>query len=240
MATPLEDVLKGSTEEPKAEETPVEEPKEEPKGEPEPVEEPKAETPPAEPTKEVPLAALLDERDKRKSLQQQLEEKEKLLAEKEKDAIDFYADPDKAMSDLREQITNEIRTEYKRDLIAYSIENANARHDDYKEAFDAFQEAAKDNPALAEIAAGERDPGEYIYKTGKNFRQLDDAGGDVDALRERIRLEEREKILAELKDKDAKLKDVPQPITDETSASAPRDKVEGGPTPLESILRRNR
>lgn len=248
MATALEDAFNGKPVEPveepaeeiKAEE-PVEEP-EEPKGEekpeseePEKVEEPEAEPPAAKVTKEVPLPALLDERDKRKAAEARAKDLEKRLEEK-KESPNFWDDPEKAVADVRESLEAEFDKKLTEKMFRFSIKTASHRHNDYQEAFDAFKQAAEDNPALANMAADSDDPGDEIYRIGKNFLQLEQSGGDIEAMREKIRAEERDKILAELKAKEDKLSSVPQAITDTQSAAAPRDKVEGGATPLGNIL----
>ena len=251
MSTPLSQIVGSDPkgEEPKAE-TPVEDPKpetvEEPKEEPkaeEPKEEPKAEEPketPAEPPsatdKQVPLAALLDERDKRKNFQKQLEERDAELQELTKEKTDFWEAPEAAINEAVSTAVNKTEQRLMGRFMNLSIRNAYSRHDDYEQAFDAFRTAAEENPALAEQAAADDDPGEYMYKVGNNFRQLDQAGGDVDALREQIYREVKAELLKEMDNKP----DVPTPITEEPSASSPREKVEGGPTPLTSILKHNR
>lgn len=248
MATSLADALKGVISEPEVTEPDtaeapevVEDSKgEEPEVETEAVEaaeEPKqeAEPPTAKPTKEVPLPALLDERDKRKKAETELEALRQQIEEK-KEAPNFWDDPEKAIAKEVQSLEAKFEHKLQERMLRYSIKSAAGRHDDYNDAFEAFKEAAAENPSLSNMAADSDDPGDEIYRIGKNFLQLDQAGGDVEAMRESIRAEERQKILAELKAKEEKHANVPQSITDETSASAPREKVEGGPTPLTSIL----
>lgn len=246
----LDDIFEGKeTEEPVVET--VEEPTEE--AQPEAVEAPEvedeieetveaeveAEVVTAEPTtaeevRTVPLAGLLDERDKRKQAEEKLRQ---LEAEKEKP--DFWADPETAMKTMRDELATEFNQKFTNGLLAYSMQSASYRHDDYESMKQAFTDAVQDNPALAQQAVESADPGEYIYNTGKQFSQLNAVGGDITALEERIRNEVRAEYEARNKAKVDKLKNVPQSLTDETSAMQPREKVEGGVEPLESILKFN-
>ena len=242
MATSLEDALKGQLA-PKGED-PVQEPKEEPpveesqeESQEELKEEPQEEAAPpaAQESKQVPLAAVLDERGKR----QAAEDKAKALEERLKElettpTTDFWEAPEERLKEIETTLRQEFDQKFQSGLLAYSMQSASYRHDDYEDALAAFKKAAGDNPALADQVFSTGDPGEYIYSTGKQFLQLEEVGGDINSLREKIRNEERAKLLKELKANP--LQDVPSAITDETNASAPSEKPEAGPTPLSKIF----
>lgn len=244
----LEDVLSGEaivepvieeveTEEPEVVEEPTEEVVEEPveaKGVEEEVEPPATET-----VKQVPLAAMLDERDKRKELQARLEALELDRASQQKEKVDFWENPEAAIDAKVQERYGVLEQKMTNAILSQSMQNARYYHDDFDAAKDAFAEAATQNPALADMALKSEMPGEYIYNTGKQFMELDSVGGDVSALRDRIRNEERAKLMEEMKSKGDALKDIPVPLTDETSATAPRSKVEGGDESLDSILHIN-
>lgn len=259
--TPLEDVLAGKevveqetpeaeAEEQKPEEAEVVEESEseaaentdEPTGVTE--EEPQKDEPPSsKESKEVPLVALLDERDKRKQLQAEIEELRKAQEKEEQKSVDFWENPQAALDQIEskyEEKVESLKQEYLATRLADSITSASYRHKDYDQYREAFAKAAEQNNALVDQALQSGDPGEYIYNTGRQFAQLDSAGGDIDSLREQIRQE----LMAEMAHKDEskkqKLAAVPTPITDETSASTPQEKVEGGPTPLDNIFNYNR
>lgn len=207
---------------------------------PEPKGEEEATPPVAEDVKTVPLAAVLDERDKRKELQRQIDELRSQQDKEKAEKVDFWENPEAAVQVKVDEVKSELNQKFTSNYIALSMQYSKSFHEDFDSAKDAFAKAAEENPALADMALQSEMPGEYIYSTGKQFMELDSVGGDVNALREQIRNEERAKLLEELKSKEGKLKDVPTPLTDETSAAAPREKVEGGPTPLTSILTTNR
>jgi hypothetical protein len=248
----LEEVLSGEAvvEPEETEETPTEEKPEEaeaPEEEvPETTDEPveptgveETEPPSVETTDKVPLAAMLDERDKRKQLQAELEKLKAAQEEAQKEKVDFWENPEAAVDAKVNEKVTKLEQQFTNGYIALSMQYSKAFHEDFDEAKDAFAKAAKENTALADMALQSEMPGEYIYNTGKQFLELDAVGGDVNALRESIRAEERAKIMAELKEKESKLAEIPTPLTDETSASAPREKVQSGPTPLENIIRSN-
>lgn len=227
------------TDEPVAEpesDTAVEETADEPTGDVEPETEP----PSVETTKEVPLAAMLDERDKRKALQAELD---RMKAEQEKateDKVDFWENPEAAINSVKEGLRGEFQQQLVAGRLELSMQIAKTYHDDYDTQLESFKTAAQENPALVDQALQSDHPGEYIYSVGKQFADLDSMGGDLNAMRETIRNEERAKLMAEMKGKEDKLSSVPQPITDEPSAAPPRQKAESGMEPLENILQHNR
>ena len=231
--TPTEETETPQPEEVEAVEDETEEVTEEP-AEPEGVEQ--VEPPSA--TKEVPLAAMLDERDKRKALQAELEALKAAQAEKS-EKPDFWENPEAAIDAKVNVKVSELQQQFTNGYLSLSMAMSSKFHDDFDVAKEAFARAAEENPTLAQMAVQSEMPGEYIYNTGKQFMELDAVGGDVNSLREKIRAEERAKLMEELKSKESKLSAVPTPITDETSAMAPREKVEGGPESLESILPNN-
>lgn len=211
----------------------------EPKGDTESKDE-EATPPVAEDVKTVPLAAVLDERDKRKELQRQIDELKSQQDKEKAEKVDFWENPEAAVQVKVDEVKSELNQKFTSNYLALSMQYSKSFHEDFDSAKDAFAKAAEENPALADMALQSEMPGEYIYSTGKQFMELDAVGGDVNALRDQIRNEERAKLLEELKSKEDKLKDVPVPLTDETSATAPREKVQGGATPLDSILTTNR
>lgn len=237
----LEDVLNEEVVEPVEEvteevETPDETVSEEETTEPEGVEE--GEPPAPETSKEVPLAAMLDERDKRKALQAEVESLKAQQNKAEEEKVDFWENPEGAVQKMINTTRDELNQQYSSGYIALSMQYSKTFHDDFDDAKEAFVKAAEENPLLADQALQSEMPGEYIYKTGREFLELSKYG-DVETMREKIRLEEREKLMTELSKKEDKLKAVPTPLTDETSATAPREKVEGGQTPLGNIFRHN-
>ena len=272
MGQPLEDILAGKEPEAQAEETVVEQKEEaqapeeekpqedaapeekadeatEDTSEPEGVSEPEkaeAEPPAAKESKEVPLAALLDERDKRKELQSELEQLKKAQEEakqNQEDLPDFWENPQAHLEVIERKFEEKIQQkeqELNARLLQSSMVSAAYRHKDFDQYREAFAQAAEQNNALVDQALMSPDPGEYIYETGRQFAQFDEVGGDIDSLRAKIRAEIMQELAEKDESKKTKLAAVPTPITDETNASAPQEKVEGGPTPLDNIFSKNR
>ncbi len=196
--------------------------------------------PAAEDVKKVPLAAVLDERDKRKELQKQVEQLEAEKAETEKEKVDFWENPEGAVQSAIKTEVDKLNAQRQSDYLSISMQMSRKFHDDFDQALESFSKAAEENPALADMALQADMPGEYIYETGIQFKQLNEMGGDLNAMRDQMRREIREEVLAEIKQKEDKIDEVPEALTDEPSATPPREKVEGGETPLENIFQHNR
>lgn len=258
MAT-LENILEGKeevVEQPVEEEKPVEEVTEEPATgeeekateETEEVEEVEEVTPPVteEKSKEVPIQAMLDERDKRKEAQlraEALQAEIDKLKETNQEKPDFWENPDAALQALRnEVIEKEIKPLQDQMTSAYidlsrQMTRSFVGDAEYDAAEKAFADAAKQNPLLVQQALESGNPGKYMYDTGKQFNAIDSAGGDLDSLKAQWRQEWEAEQKSKLEKKDSKLKSVPESLTETPSAHVPGEKVEGGPTPLENILR---
>lgn len=195
-------------------------------------------TEPPSVTKEVPLTALLDERDKRKQLQAEIEAMRKANEEK-KESPDFWENPQQAVESMLNSKVEELNAKYTNGYLSLSMQYSKAFHNDFDDAKQAFIRAAEQNPALADAALKAEMPGEFIYKAGKEYLMLDQAGGDLESAIERAKREAVEEYIAKNKPK-SKVAAIPKALTEETSASAPREKVEGGETPLENIFVHNR
>ena len=162
-------------------------------------EKPTSEAPPAPPQedKHVPFAALLDERDKRKSLEAELAEMRKWREEqerkaKEAKAPDPYDDPQgwarHQQVEVQQALFNErlntselvARSQYGDDLVS--------------EAQKAFVEAAQRDPTLGAKLMQEANPYGFVVNWHKRNRFLSEIGDDPEKWREA----ERERIRAEL------------------------------------------
>jgi len=194
-------------------------------------------TPPA--TKEdIPLTVYLDEREKRKKLQDEIEAMRKANEEK-KESPDFWENPQEAVKTMLDSEVKALREEYVQTRLKDSMNTSRYFHADFDAAKEAFVKAAEQNPALVDAAYRNEMPGEFIYKAGKEYLMLDQAGGDLESAIERAKREAVEEYIAKNKPK-SKVAAIPKALTEETSASAPREKVEGGETPLENIFVHNR
>jgi hypothetical protein len=137
----------------------------------------------------------LDERRKRQELERRYAELEaKVKAPEGKDeSVDFFADPDRALG----QVKNEIRSELANAKLEISQELMRERFEDYDELESEFVDLAKDNPVLLKQLSEAKNPAKFAYETAQKARKASELD-NVDTYREKIRAEEREKIRAEL------------------------------------------
>lgn len=192
------------------------------------------------------FATVADERRKRQALEQRIAELQKTPAPaagaQPADKKGFWDDPEKALAESHAKTLSEAQ----QTRIQSKLETSEmlARHR-YKDAgdFDAnvqvFAELIQQTPGLAQQWLAAADPAEYAYRTGKNHRELREAGG-LDAMREKIAKEERVKVEAEIKAKAEKERAeraaIPPSLSDVRGATAQHRPVFAGPTPMTEIL----
>lgn len=188
--------LEGKVEEPIA--TPEVTPEPAPQGEP-------AATP-AAPTEDrgyIPIAAVLDEREKRQKAEREAEELRRWKAEQEAKQSspppDFFTDPDQRLSYERQQFAQELWNEK---LNTSELIARQAFGDDVVEAAQkAFAAAAAQNPALAMDLRRHVHPYKFVVDWHKRERFLSEVGPDPDAWSQKREAELRAKIEAELREK---------------------------------------
>lgn len=166
-------------------------PEPEPKGEPEPAAPPAAQP---EESKHVPLTALLDERDKRKAKEQELEELRRQLAQFQKPAPkpDFYADPDAALAAAQAaaiQATINTKLELSQHMAIKDF-----GEETVKEAY-AFFDA---NPHLSQGLRDHPSPYHEAVKIYKRHKALQEIGEDPEAYKARLREEVRAEFEAKI------------------------------------------
>lgn len=259
----LEDVLKGNVEETKepeveakeekpeqeaAAETPEKKP-EEPTQEGEAVSDeepaPKGEEKAAPPAAEkiepnAPIAALLDERDKRQRLERELEELKKSQAPAEPEA-DFFEDPEGALK----KRDAAFREELLKNKLDMSQAMAKESHPDFDEVLGKFNKAMETDPSLkgrAKIiwddALNQPHPALSIYKAVQRELAVQEIS-DPTEYRKKIEAE----IRAELaKEKEAPAEEKPAPsipesLADERSVGSRKGPEWTGPTPLGEIIK---
>jgi hypothetical protein len=150
----------------------------------------------------IPISALLDERGKRQNTERELEDyKAKLLAYEEKQAKkpDLFEDPDgwqKSIHDSAEKRVKEAEDKLTVRFLGLSEQLARSRYPDYNEKLDAFGKILQQEPSLHARMMSAADPAEYVYRTAKQYMELQ-GFESVEKLREKIREEERAKLLAE-------------------------------------------
>lgn len=212
-------------------------------------EKPAAETKPAEPPKVEPpqqqftekeralLAAAHDERRKR----QEAEAKLKALEEKTpaEPAQDFWQDPDGWLKSQQAALKAEAARSQVSTTLKVSEMLARSRYQDFDAAIAVFAELAGQTPGIGEQMLASADPAEFAYRTGKNHKELREAGS-LDALKARIEKEARIKIEAEFKEqaeKRAAERAALPPSLSDARGTLVNKPVWNGPTPLDDILK---
>tara|TARA_R110002020_G_scaffold180814_2_gene375503 strand:- start:734 stop:1492 length:759 start_codon:yes stop_codon:yes gene_type:complete len=149
----------------------------------------------SESDKSVPIAALLDERDKRQAMSKELEALRKQLDERtEPEAV-----PD--VIDDQEGFVSSIRSEVQREVFSVraevSQEMMRTMHDDYDAVEAKFLEMATDNPELADGMASATLPAKFAYETVKKAEKLAQME-NVDEYESKTRAEIEAKVRAEI------------------------------------------
>lgn len=260
----MEDILTGSADKPVE---PKEEPKEEKQEQEAAVETPEAKpeekpqegdsvsteeiapkgkeetAPPAVEKHNIPIAALLDEREKRQTLQRELEELKKTQAPKE-EATDFFEDPEGALK-ARDQAFEEKILQNKLEM---SQAMAKESHPDFDELLGKFNKAMEADETLkgrAKViwndALSQPHPALSVYNAVKHELTVQELS-DPDEYRKKIEAEIRAEIAKEEKapgDKTEKAAtpDIPESLADERSVGSRKGPEWTGPTPLGEIIK---
>jgi len=150
-----------------------------------------------EPKKEVPVetkkaegweAAYFAERKRRQAAE---------TAPKAKEPVPFdWANPEKTIESIKTDLRQENQTRF----LDMSQAQAMARHDDFGEKYQVFNDMGKASPAIWNDVLASPDPAERLYELAKQKMFTDEVGQDPAAYREKIAAEERLKLEQEFKD----------------------------------------
>lgn len=201
--------------------TPVEEPAQ---AEPEPAKEaaPQAEqkkqeasqpeaTDPASPSRTVPLPELLSEREKRQEAQRQIAELQGQLQAfqqmaqqrppqpQQEQQPDWYASPEQAAQAMQQTIQNQFTQQIYQTRLVLSEQMLRAQHSDYDEVSRVFADQAQNDQNLLRQLFEHPAPAQFAYQVGRQIQLMSKIGNDPSSYEARIREEERQKVLAELK-----------------------------------------
>lgn len=187
-------------------ETTEEQPKEpevEPAPEPEAAEEQAAEpeVEPAEPTPEakkpvdVPLSALMAEREKAKEWKQKFEEAQKQSqsyeqTQPEYNQANYYDDPAQAIQSVKQDLTNQL-VQMKASM---SEQMARSTLPDYQDKINVFYKYAQQNPSYVEQVQASENPALMAYKLGKQWDFQEKYGTEPEQIRQKM----MEEVKAEL------------------------------------------
>lgn len=215
----LDDVLSGAEPAAPAEaqttDTPGDTPADAPKAE-APKEQAQAEAPPPsaekgqqEPKEEWTKKAALDERQKRQKAEARAAELEAELNKLKQPGgkPDFFADPDKALKEVGEQLEHKFQQKLYEQRLEVSQELMREKYPDYDELETEFVELAKENPVLIREIGQASNPARYAYETAKKAREAASLK-DVDKVRaeleQKLRGEIEEKVRREIEEKSKK------------------------------------
>lgn len=147
--------------------------------------------PAAEETRNAPLAALLDEREKRQSLERRLEEFERKAQEADRrlqelqakpaEKIDFFEDPDRAFAQKDQQFQQALLNE--RLNTSEMIVRGQLDKDVVDAAVAAFEGAVKNDQSLAIKFSTQPHPYDFVVKWHKQQSILAEIGDDPAAWR---------------------------------------------------------
>ncbi|MGI9451046.1 MAG: hypothetical protein ACR2QH_10490 [Geminicoccaceae bacterium] len=207
---------------------------------------PAAETPSAEET--GLKAALTAERKKRQDAEQALIEAQKPKPAPRPERPNAIEDPEAAIAHV-EQDLGEMKTEAGREALKVKLEMSEAfarqQHDDYDAVTERWPDMVKQNPALVNDMVASPLPAQFAYEICKSATMLETIG-DPTSFEERVRAEERAKVMAELENKEPGAQDtdatsseqpLPKSLASETSkAGKSNAPAFSGPTPLEEIV----
>lgn len=213
----------------------------------EPAAEPQVPVPPTEQSQGLPreeYSALRAIREENKELKRQMEAfmrqqmQPPAQPQFQQPTADFWEDPHGYMSQQFNQFGQTLLQQWEQRQTAARVDQsekaARARHQDYDDAFRAFEEAVQANPRLAVELAQSDDPGEFAYQRGKTALTLQSVGS-LEAYEAQLRA----KWEAEAK---AAFQQPAKPVLPSTTAAdgsvgARSGPAWSGPKPIDELLR---
>lgn len=206
----------------------------------------------------IPLAALLDERDKRKRLEQEAEELRRWKAEQEAKAAkpaeppkvpDLYQDPEAFTRHFEQQVEQRLTQQ----RLTLSEQWAKRNHTDFDDTMKVFEGMAQGNPTLVQQMLTEADPAEWAYQQATKHKRMQEIGDDPDAWARRRALEileQDEALRAEVLGKYAPTPAAPAPAPAAPPVQLPtslaavtnsgaRAPAPFAPTPLSTLFTRS-
>ena len=182
------------------------------------------------------LRGLEEERRKRQELERRIAEMQTKQPEGEKKT--FWDDPEGHFK------TQEQRQAQREMAFALKVSEtiARSKYTDFDGAIEVFAEILKTpaGPGVHAQFIAAQDPAEFAYRLGKQTKELREVGS-VEAMRDKIAKEERIKLEAEFKKKQADLvkqrEELTPTLSDVKGASKQHEPVFRGPTPFADILK---
>lgn len=140
----------------------------------------------------------------------------------------FTEDPEAFVQRIREETAQQIKLV----RIETAQTAARARHADYDEMEGVFASLVEQNPYLVAQLQQAQDPAEFAYRTAKFHREMEQSGGSIEALRERIAAEIRAEQATAFQ---GRAQSLPKTLSGATGTGRTSAQVFTGPTPLDDI-----
>lgn len=150
----------------------------------------------------------------------------------------FFGQGPAAVKAYVEHQIRTVRDEQRSQRLGYSEAAARERHQDFQEVFSDFQKFAQSQPHLWQQMEASHDPGEFVYRTGKTFRELQGVN-NIEDLRQKIEAEVRAKMQAEQSQQPAHQNQTPTPprsIASARGTGSASSQQWTGPRAMEDIL----
>ena len=180
---------------------------------------------PAEPEKQsdnVPISALLDEREKRQQYERQFKEAQAQLQQQQQQPAPDLLDDQQGFV---EHIKNDFNQQLVNSQILMSQEMMRLHHKDYDQVEDKFFKMAQNDPRLGAEMTANSMPAKFAYETVKKAEQYAEMQ-DVDSYKAKVEAEVRAKVTAEIEaeakakaDKEAQLNGALSPSLTNTRAA---------------------
>lgn len=241
-ADPKEEAQEQEAVESKPEEKPEEQAQEEPAVSTE-EEAPKGEeaAPPAAEKHNIPIATLLDEREKRQNLERELAELKK--SQKPDEGTDFFEDPEGALKE-RDKVIEERLLQNKLEI---SQAMAKQSHDDFDEVLANFTKAMETDETMKargkviwNDALSQPHPAESVYNAIKRelvVQEISDPAEYRAKLKAELLAEIAKEQEPEKEPEKPDAPDIPESLAEERSVGSRKGPEWAGPTPLNKIIK---
>ena len=197
--------------------------------------------PPASPEEKphtVPVSALIEERRRRQDLEARLQALEKAEKPPEVTNDQFWQSPVETAKQISDRSAQAIQQEIQHLKYQLAEDLTRSMFQDYDAVRDEFVELAQTSDPMAVAIAAQMglhsNPARFVYEQMQRLKSLN-AVGDLKSYEERIRAEERARLLTESQ-RPAPVPDVPPSLNSEASAPVPANSF--APTPLKTLFQR--
>jgi len=197
--------------------------------------------PPTDKLPQEEYKAIKQEREKRQSLEQEVEALRKQIQQFQQQNQEPPAPPPSLWED-EEGWQHHLQSQVLQQADQLSRINASemaarTQHPDFQDMYDLFNQMAAQNPAIVQQAMADPHPWGKAYQIAKSYKSMQELGAvDVNDLREKLKAE----LMAELSQGQSPVQEsqrLPATLTGERSVASRSGPSWAGPTPLTDLLR---